>query len=84
MNNERFFDQWKERKRKIKVSEDFRGKVMREVHLYEQKVSPFSLVMQWLIKTITAHPLVQAAMIFAGAFIGLIRLVVMLFSMLQA
>ena len=55
---------------------------MKQVCQYEQKRKSSLFNIQWLVENISAHPLVQAAMIAAGAIVGFIRLAIMLHIML--
>jgi hypothetical protein len=82
MKTEDIYNSWKKHRSETEVRPDFTENVMKRVYQYEQsrKFSLFDI--QWVIETITAHPLVQAAMIAMGALVGFIRLVMMLHIML--
>ena len=66
--------------------ESFRLLVQRyqgpEVYQYEQREKSSLFDIQWLVATITAHPMVQAAMIAIGAIVGFIRLAITLHILL--
>ena len=82
MKNEKFYDDWKRQRSQIEVGDDFTEKLMKQVYQYEQRRKSSLFDIQWLVETITAHPLVQAAMIAVGAIVGLIRLAIMLHILL--
>ena len=82
MKNEKIFDDWKKQRSQFDISSNFTEKVMGQVHQYQQERKPPLFSFQWLIETITAHPLVQAAMIVVGAMVGFIRVAIMLHIML--
>ena len=78
MKNEKFYDDWKRQRSQVEVGDDFTEKVMKQVYQYKQRRRSSLFDIHWLVATITAHPLVQAAMIAVGAIIGFIRLAIML------
>ena len=82
MKSEDIYNSWKKHRSETEVRPDFTENVMKQINRYEQR-RKFSLFdVQWIVETITAHPLIQAAMIAVGAFVGFIRLVMMLHIML--
>jgi hypothetical protein len=82
MKSEDIYNAWKRHRSEAEVRPDFTENVMKQVNQYEQR-RKFSLFdVQWVVETITAHPLVQAAMIAIGALVGFIRLAMMLHIML--
>ena len=82
MKSEKLYDDWKKQRSQIDVEYDFAEKVMKQVYQYEQRRKSSLFDIQWLVATITAHPLVQAAMIAVGAIVGFIRLAIMLHILL--
>ncbi len=82
MKSEQFYDNWKKQRSQVEVGHDFTEKVMKQVYQYEQRRKSSLFDIQWLVATITAHPLVQAAMIAVGAIVGFIRLAIMLHILL--
>jgi len=82
MKSEKLYDDWKKQRSQIEAGDDFTEKVMNQVYQYEQRRKTSLFDIQWLVETITAHPLVQAAMIVVGAIVGFIRLAIMLHIML--
>lgn len=81
MKNEQFYDDWK-KQRQVEVGHNFTEKAMKQVYQYEQGRKSSLFDIQWLVATITAHPLVQAAMIAVGAIMGFIRLAITLHILL--
>lgn len=82
MKNEQLYDDWKKQRSQVEVGLDFTEKVMKQVYQYKQRKKPPLFDIQWLIETITVHPLVQAATIAVGAIVGFIRLAIMLHILL--
>jgi hypothetical protein len=75
MKKQEIYDSWKDKNRHINISESFADGVMEQIYRYEQKKRKSLFNMRRLVGTISAHPLAQAALVAAGAFTGLIRLV---------
>ena len=82
MKSEELYNDWKKQRSQVEVGDGFAVKVMKQVYQYEQRRKSSLFDIQWLVETITAHPLVQAAMIAVGAIVGFIRLAIMLHIML--
>ena len=82
MKSEKLYEDWKEQRSQAEVGHDFKEKVMKQVYQYEQRRKSSLFDIQWLVETITAHPLIQAAMIAVGAIVGFIRLALMLHVLL--
>jgi hypothetical protein len=82
MKNEEIYDSWKKQRSQIEVGQNFTEKVMNHVYQYEQKrkASPFDI--QWLVETVSAHPLAQVAMIAVGTLVGFVRLILMIHLLL--
>ena len=82
MKSEKLYDHWNEQRSHIEVGQNFTDQVMNQVYQYEQKRKTSSFNIQWFVEAITAHPLVQAAMVAVGAIVGFIRLAIMLHILL--
>ncbi len=82
MKHEQLYDDWKKQRSQVEVGHDFTEKVMKQVYQYERRRKSSLFDIQWLVAAITAHPLVQAVMIAAGAIVGFIRLAIMLHILL--
>ena len=82
MKSGEVYNAWVEQKRKAEVGENFTEKVMNQVYQYEKSKPKPMFGVQRLVEFISAHASVQTAMITAGAFIGFIRLALMLHVLL--
>ena len=82
MKSEKLYEDWKKQRSHTKAGHDFTEKVMKQVYQYEQRRKSSLFDIQRLIETITALPLVKAAMIAIGAILGFIRLALMLHILL--
>ena len=82
MNNDDPYESWLEKSRDIEVSPDFSCEVMSRIYRYEQERGEGTarkpdLLHGWL-EWISLHPVVQTALIVAGLFLGVARLIVSL------
>lgn len=84
MKNENPYENWKKQRSQIDVAPNFTKTVMEQVSQYEQRRKSSLFTIQWIVDTITAHPLVQAAMIALGSIVGFVRLATMLHMILYA
>ena len=72
---------WKEQKTKTQTCHDFGGKVMNQIHQYEQQRPKPLFDMNRLTEFISMHPLAKAAMVAAGALTGIIRIAYMIHAL---
>ncbi len=82
MKTEEIINRWKEQRNQIDVGQNFTDNVMNRVYQYEQKKRSFLFNLQPLVETVSAHPLMQAAMFAVGALVGFVRLALMLHVLL--
>ena len=83
MKSEGIYNTWKERKSRVEVSKTFSDKVMSQIYRYERAKTRPLFDFQWLVDTISAHPLAKAALVTAGAAMGLVRLMFMILVILS-
>jgi hypothetical protein len=82
MKTEEIYNAWKEQKSQIEICKDFSDKVMGRIYQYERKKrKPFFNGHQ-LIELISTRPLGKAAVIAAGAVIGLLRITFVVYAFL--
>ena len=82
MNNDDPYESWLEKSRDIEVSPDFSQEVMARISDFERergegatrKPDPLHGWLEW----VSLHPVVQTALIVAGLFLGVARLIVSL------
>ena len=84
MNNEQIYRLWKEQKGNVEISEDFSGKVMRQIFRYQEKKRKSLFDIYRLIDLISANTMAKAAMITCGAIAGFVRIAFMIRMVLFA
>ncbi|HUW17827.1 MAG TPA: hypothetical protein VMW16_00825 [Sedimentisphaerales bacterium] len=82
MKSEEIYHAWKEQKSRVEVGADFCDSVMDQIYRYEggKKMSLFKSYR--LIEVVSAYPVAKAAVIAAGALIGLGRVAFMVHILL--
>ena len=83
MKSEDIYNAWKKRRSRVEVGHSFTEKVMKQVYQYEQRRKSSLFDIQWLVATITVHPLAKAGLIAMGAVVGVARLVFMIIVILS-
>ena len=83
MKSEEIYNTWKKRKSQIEVSSTFSDKVMSRIYKYERARRRPLFDFQRLVDTISAHALAKAALVTAGAAMGLVRLIFMILVILS-
>jgi len=73
MKRQEVYNAWKERKSQIEIAENFTDGVMIQVYQHAQKKRKPMFDIRQLAELISAHPLVQAGLIAAGAVAGFVR-----------
>jgi len=82
MKSEEIYNAWKESKSRIDVRENFTDDVMNRIYRYERNRKKPLFDVQRLLELISAHRLVKAGVITAGAVTGLVRIIVVVYSFL--
>ncbi|UCG57001.1 MAG: hypothetical protein JSU70_19315 [Phycisphaerales bacterium] len=82
MKSEQIYSVWKDRKREIETSADFTDRVMNQVRQIEDGRWRHLPDMNGLIELVSAHVLLKAGMVTAGAVIGVIRVVLVVHVLL--
>lgn len=82
MKSEQIYGAWKDRKREIETSADFADAVMEQVHKLEDSRWRRLPDVDGLIELVSAHVLLKAGMVVAGAVVGVIRVAVMVHVLL--
>ena len=84
MKLEQIYNAWKDRKREIETSADFTDAVMEQVHKFEDGRGRRLFDVNGLIELVSAHVVLKAGMVAAGAVIGVVRLVLVVHVLLFA
>ncbi len=83
MKKQEIYNAWKEKKHQVHISQTFADGVMNQIHKYEQQKAEPPLNFQWFYNLMTSNPLAQAALVIAGAIIGLFRFAFVLCMLLR-
>lgn len=73
MKRRQVYDAWKQQKQQADCKPGFAEAVMNRIHEYERGRDRLSCRTHDLVELVSAHPLAQAALLAAGALIGLMR-----------
>ncbi len=82
MKSEEIYNKWKEHKRQIDLREGFADEVMNRIHRYEREKKRPLFEVQQLIDLISAHRFAKAAVLTAGAAVGLVRFILVAYAFL--
>ena len=82
MKTEEIYNAWKEQKNQMDVDKDFSGKVMSRIYQYEQEKRKPLFGSHRLIELISTRPLGKAAVVTAGALIGFVRMMLVVYAFL--
>ncbi len=82
MKSEEIYKAWKERKSQIDIRENFADEVMNQIYRYEREKRKPLCNGHRLIELISTRPLGKAAVVTAGAVIGLIRIMFVFYAFL--
>jgi len=83
MKKHEVYESWKKDKRQIEVSQNFTNQVMNKVYQCEQSRKKPLLTIERLIELISFHPLVKIGLVFAGAVVGIVRVIIMILAVLS-
>ena len=78
MNNQDFYNGWKEKKRQVEIRENFTDEMMNQICQYEQNKRKSLFDVQSLIELMSAHTLAKAGLILTGGVVGFIRVILMI------
>jgi hypothetical protein len=81
---EQIYGAWKDRKREIEMSEGFTDAVMEQVHKLKDGRNRHLPDPHSLIELVSAHILLKAGMVAAGAVLGVVRVAVVVHVLLFA
>ena len=82
MKSEEIYKAWKERKSQINIQENFADALMNRIYRYEQKKRKPLFDAHRVIELISAHRFVKAGLVTAGAAIGLVRVMFVVYAFL--
>jgi hypothetical protein len=82
MKSEEIYNAWKERKSQINIRENFSDELMNRIYRYEQKKRKPLFDAHRVIELISAHRFVRAGVVTAGAAIGLVRIMFVVYAFL--
>jgi uncharacterized protein (DUF488 family) len=82
MKDHKVYVSWRQEKRQIDVSRNFTDHVMNEVHQWEQSRKIPLIKIERLIELISFHPMAKVGLVAAGAFTGIVRLIIMIHAIL--
>jgi hypothetical protein len=82
MKRREIYNAWKEAKRQIDISEDFSSRMLNRIHQYERERRKSLFDGHRLIELISAYPFAKAGLIAAGAVIGLVRIMFVVYAFL--
>jgi len=82
MNAEDKYRAWKDRRREIRIADGFADRVMDQVLQHQRGRPPQRRDSQRLLEFVSARPVVKAALVAAGAAVGLLRMALMIHMVL--
>jgi hypothetical protein len=82
MKSEEIYNAWKERKSQIDIRENFSDELMNQIYRYESEKRKPLFNGHRLIELISTRPLGKAAVVTAGAAIGLVRVMIVIYAFL--
>ena len=82
MKSEEIYNGWKKRKSHIEIRKNFTDEVMNQVYQYEREKRKPLFDGHQLIELISTRPLGKAAVVTAGAVIGLVRITFVVYAFL--
>ena len=82
MKSEEIYNAWKERKSQIDIRENFADELMNRIYQYEQKKRKPSFDAHRVIELISAHRFAKAGVVTAGAAVGLVRVMFVVYAFL--
>jgi hypothetical protein len=82
MKSEEIYKAWKEHKSQIDLRKNFADEVMNHIYQYERDKRRPLFEVQRLIELISAHRLAKAAVVTAGAAVGLARISFVVYTFL--
>ena len=80
LNREKAYDTWLEKRRKIEVPHGFSDQVMAGIGEVAKAGSGPVSAASGFVRLVSAHPLAKAAMVVAGALIGIFRILFVLLA----
>ena len=83
MNQDEIYRAWSAERRRIDVREHFSPKVMAAIENHERRRAGSLFNSKRVFDWLAAHPVAQAGLVAAGAFVGFLRLVFVLFLVLE-
>ena len=83
MKKDEIYEAWKKENRQIEVSQNFTDQVMNKVYQCEQSRKKPLFTIERLIELISFHPLAKIGLVFAGAVVGIVRLIIMIQAILS-
>lgn len=82
MNAEDKYRAWKDRRREIRIADGFADRVMDQVLQDQRSRARPGTDSQRLLEFVSARPVVKAALVAAGAAVGLLRMALMIHMVL--
>jgi len=73
MKSDEFYNVWKERRSRIRISEDFTSRVMDQIYQYEREKREPLFDGYRLIELISAHPFAKVGLTTVAVVTGLVR-----------
>jgi hypothetical protein len=83
MKENEIYEAWKKEKRQIEVSQNFTDQVMNKVYQWEQSRKKPLFTIERLIELISYHPLAKIGLVFAGAVVGIVRVIIIILAVLS-
>lgn len=82
MKSEEIYNAWKEQKSQIDIRENFADELMNQIYRYESEKRKPLFDAHRVIELISAHRFVKAGVVTAGAAIGLVRIMFVVYAFL--
>jgi hypothetical protein len=82
MKENEVYESWRQEKRQINIGQNFTNQVMNKVYQWEQSRKIPLIKIERLIEIISFHPMAKAGLVAAGAFTGIVRLIIMIHAIL--
>ncbi len=82
MNDERWYEVWKQRHEHADVEEGFTDRVMIEVRAIERERAEHCTGIRWILERASGNRFAQMGLIGAGAVVGVLRVLSVVFALL--